>query len=133
MLNHIDLAGRLTNDPVYKEGDNYKLCRFSIACDRDYQQGETRKTDFIHCTAFRHSAEFIHNYFQKGDMIVLSGRLEIDKDQNDEKKSYTTVIVENAYFGGAKKDSSNSAKQNDSADESAERFHELNGDGDLPF
>lgn len=102
MLNHIDLAGRITADPNYKETEKYKLCSFTVACERDFQKGKDRATDFIRCSAFGNTATFIHQYFVKGDMIVLSGRVQVDEDK-DAKRSYYSVKVDNAYFGGAKK------------------------------
>ena len=124
MLNIINIAGRITRDPEFKQGEKHKLCRFSIACDRDFaQRGEDRKTDFVNCTAFGGTAEFIDSYFKKGDMIILSGRLQIDTD-NEAKKSYTSIVVSNAYFGGSKKEKSA---------EPEAQFHPVDGDEGCPF
>ena len=124
MLKYIALAGRIVAEPVYKETEKYKMCRFKIACERDYKSGEEKKTDFINCTAFGSRASFIQMYFDKGDSIMVTGRLQIDEDKENHK-SYAGITVENAYFCGAKKD-----KQS----ESQARFEELNGDdGQLPF
>lgn len=130
MLNQIIIMGRLTKEPVYKETDKYKLCRFSIACDRDYQQtGEERKTDFVNCTAFGGTASFVQKFFEQGDMIIVKGRLQIDVDRTEGYKSYTSIAVESAYFGGAKKEKS------EPRDEHQSRFEELNGkdEDEFPF
>jgi single-strand DNA-binding protein len=124
MLNHITLCGRLVRDPELRRTNNgTAVASFVIACDRDFGDKET---DFIDCTAWRNTAEFVNNYFLKGNMIIVSGRLQnrswTDKDGNKRKTS--EVVVDNAYFGEAKK--SDNKKSND--------FALLEGDdAQLPF
>lgn len=127
MLNHIVLMGRLTADPEYKQTDTYKLCRIKVACDRDYQRGKERETDFVDCTAFGGTADFVQKFFSKGDMIVVTGRLQIDTNK-ETKRTYTSIKVDTAYFGGTKKEKTNES-------EGQTRFQELNGqsEGNLPF
>ena len=65
MLNHITLMGRLTRDPELRRTRNdVPVCSCSLACDRDYksQDGE-KETDFIDIVAWRHTAEFVSEYF----------------------------------------------------------------------
>lgn len=135
MLNKITLAGRLTKEPEFRETERYKLCRFTIACDRDYQQnGEDRVADFINCTAFGNTATFIDNKFTKGDMIIVSGRLQIDIDRTDSHKSYTSVVIDNAYFCGSKKKEEKKTFKKET--DSQTRFRELNranAEDDIPF
>ena len=102
MLNLITIQGRLTSDPQYKETDRYKLANFTIACDRDFQKGKEKATDFVRCAAFGSTATFIDSHFGKGDMVVLTGRLQVDEDR-DAKKSYYSIKVDNAYFAGPSK------------------------------
>lgn len=148
MLNKCIFMGRLTKDVDYKETDSYKLARFTIAVDRDFAKDNGQKVDFIKCTAWRGTADFIQKYFDKGDMIVVTGRLQIDEEKTDDGyRTYTNIAVENAYFGGAKKkndDAPRPAKKavNVSADDQysfddtpSARFRELNGvdEKELPF
>ena len=129
MLNQISMAGRIVAEPVYKETDKYKLCRFKIACDRDYKEGGEKKTDFVQCTAFGSAASFVQMACDKGDLVIVSGRLQIDED-TENHKSYTSIKVENAYPVTAKKDK---VKKEGAPKQS--RFEELNGEdeGQLPF
>ena len=150
-LNKCVFMGRLTKDVDYKEGDNYKLARFTIAVDRDFVKEGQQKTDFIKCTAWGGTASFVQKYFDKGSMIIVSGRLQIDEDKSDNTyKTYTSIAVENAYFGGAKKENDDTPhpakkpvnvhvddpEQYSIEDNPDARFRELNGEDaeeELPF
>ena len=75
MLNNLSIAGRLVKDPeLRKTNGGVPVCRFTIACDRT--TGENKITDFFEVTAWRKNAEFITNYFHKGETIIITGRLE---------------------------------------------------------
>ena len=107
MLNHIVLMGRLTRDPELRYTQSQiPVASIRIAVDRDYGRGEEKQTDFIDVTAWRQTAEFISKYFQKGRMIVVSGRLQMrewtDKDGN--KRVSAEVVADNVYFGDSKRD-----------------------------
>ena len=108
MLNHIVIMGRLTRDPeLRRTGSGIAVASFSVAVDRDIPNKESgeRETDFIDCVAWRGTGEFVSKYFQKGSMIVVSGRLQIrswnDKDGN--KRRSAEVVADNVYFGDSKR------------------------------
>lgn len=112
MLNHIDIMGRLVRDPELRvTGNGISVANFSVAVDRDFsgKEGGEKETDFIDCTAWRKTAEFVSKYFTKGRMIVVSGRLQTssytDKDGN--KRRSVMVVADNCYFGDSKKDADN--------------------------
>lgn len=108
MLNHITLQGRLTKDPELRyTRSNTPVASFTVAVERDFGEKDgVRPVDFIDCVAWKSRGEFVSKYFHKGDMICVSGRLELRDwtDQNGSKHSSAEVNVENAYFCGAKKD-----------------------------
>ena len=110
MLNHITLQGRLTKDPELRyTRSNTPVASFTIAVERDFGEKDgVRPVDFIDCVAWKSRGEFVSKYFHKGDMICVSGRLELRDwtDQNGSKHRSAEVNVENAYFCGAKKDKS---------------------------
>ena len=125
-LNHINLMGRLVADPELRTiGEDVHVASCRIAVDRDRKNKETgeREADFINVTAWRGLASFICQYFAKGDMIVVSGRLQSrnyeDKDGN--KRTAYDVVAENIYFGASK-------KEGGSAPEGA-----ISPEEDLPF
>lgn len=120
MLNDISMMGRLVANPELRhtKGESpLSVCTFRIACDRDFGKKEEKKTDFMSCTAWRSTAEFVSQHFKKGRMIVVHGRIQdrewTDKDNN--KRTDKEIIVENAYFGDSKRlDSASSSTAPDS-------------------
>lgn len=104
MINKAILMGRLTRDPELRHtGTGTPVCSFSIAIDNGY--GENRQTDFINCVAWNKTAEFISNYFSKGKMIIVIGRISTRSwEGQDGKRNYTTeVVVNEVSFGESKR------------------------------
>ena len=108
MLNHSIVMGRLTRDvELRRTGSGVAVASFCLAVDRDYnpKDGGEKETDFIDCTAWRSTAEFVSKYFGKGSMAVVSGRLQIrnytDKDGN--KRRAAEIVADAVYFGDSKK------------------------------
>ena len=108
-LNRIVLMGRLTRDPELRRTQSgTAVTSFSLAVDRDFksQSGE-KETDFIDIVAWRNTAEFVCNYFTKGRMAVVEGRLQIRDwtDRDGGKRRSAEVVADNVYFGDSKRDS----------------------------
>lgn len=109
-LNHICIMGRMTRDPeLRRTGTGVAVANFCLAVDRDYnpKDGGEKETDFIDCVAWRGTGEFVSKYFSKGQMAIVSGRLQIrnwiDKDGN--KRRSAEVEADSVYFGDSKKSS----------------------------
>ena len=120
MLNHITIMGRLTRDPEMRTTQSgVAVASFTLAVDRDFggRDGGEKQTDFIDCTAWRHTAEFVSKYFSKGRMAVVSGRLQIDNytDNDGNKRKAAKVIADNIYFGDSKKDGATGGQSDDAA------------------
>ena len=120
MLNHITIMGRLTRDPEMRTTQSgVAVASFTLAVDRDFggRDGGEKQTDFIDCTAWRHTAEFVSKYFSKGRMAVVSGRLQIDNytDNDGNKRKAAKVIADNIYFGDSKKDSAAGSQSDEAA------------------
>ncbi len=140
MLNRIILMGRLTRDPELRRTQNgTAVTSFSIAVDRDFKNKDTgeKSTDFIDIVAWRQSAEFVCDYFSKGRMAVVEGRLQIrdwtDKDGN--KRRSAEVLADNIYFGDSKRDGDavGGSYTGGQTAQSGE-FREIDeDDGELPF
>lgn len=111
MLNHITIMGRLTRDPeLRRTGSGVAVTSFTVAVDRDFSSNGNKETDFIDCVAWRNTGEFVNNYFTKGRVIVVSGRLQIREftDRNGNKRRVAEVVADNCYFGDSnKKEDSN--------------------------
>lgn len=112
MLNHIIIMGRLTRDPeLRRTGSGLAVTKFTVAVERDFPNKDTgeKETDFINCVAWRQTGEFVGKYFTKGSMIIVSGRLQLNKwtDDNGVKRTLPEIVAENVYFTGSKKDTQN--------------------------
>ena len=105
MLNHIVLMGRLTASPELRiTPSSVNVVTFTLAVDRNYKTRQgARETDFINCVAWRGTAEFIERNFSKGQLAVVSGRLQLRGYDKDGKR-YTAaeVVVNDIYFAGPK-------------------------------
>ena len=109
MLNRIVIMGRLTRDPELRRTQNgTAVTSFSVAVDRDFKSRESgeKATDFIDVVAWRQTAEFVCQYFTKGRMAVVSGRLQIRNwtDKEGNKRRSAEVVADNVYFGDSKRD-----------------------------
>ena len=111
MLNKIIVMGRCAANPEKRMlPSGVPVTSVTLAVDRDFKDKDGNKeTDWIDVVAFRETANFLANYFSKGRMAVVSGRLQIrswnDKDGN--KRKTAEIVADNVYFGDSKSDTSN--------------------------
>lgn len=105
-MNKVVLMGRLTADPeVRYAADGMAIGRYTLAVDRRYKGKDGKKeADFVNCTCFGTSAEFVQKYFFKGTKVAITGRLSSSKYEKDGKMIYRTeVITEEQEFAESKK------------------------------
>ena len=108
MLNEVILMGRLTRDPDVRMTQNgTTAANFTLACERDYApQGQDRETDFFDIVAFRNTADFVGQYFAKGQLVAVKGRLQqrdwTDKQGN--KRRTTEILADRCYFAEKRQD-----------------------------
>jgi single-strand DNA-binding protein len=107
------------------------VCRIRLAVPRrDKQSG----TDFVTCVAFKNQAEFLNQYFSKGQEILIQGNLRINQWEGDDgvKREGCEVLINNIDFCGAKQDS-NQAERNERA-QTVEQVQFIDfPNEDLPF
>ena len=133
-MNVAAFTGRICNDLELKKTPNgVSVTRFTIAVDRNFTpKGEEKKVDFLDCVAWRNDAEFICNYFVKGQMIAVSGEINTGSYEKDGiKRKKWEVKVDNVSFCGSKAEGNNQAttyNQDDTPD-----YAEMSPDDDLPF
>lgn len=108
-LNKVIIGGRLVAEPEVKKTPNdTSILRFTLAVNRRYQPKDNDSgaptADFISCTAWRQTAEFIAGYFHKGSSLAIVGHIETRtfEDKDRVKHYMTDVIVEEAYFVDSK-------------------------------
>ena len=108
-LNRVVIMGRLTRDPELRRTQTgTAVTSFSLAVDRDFKSRESgeKATDFIDVVAWRQTAEFVCQYFAKGRMAVVEGRLQIRDwtDKDGGKRRSAEIVADNVYFGDSKRD-----------------------------
>ena len=107
MLNKAILMGRLTRDPELRyTQSNIPVVTFSIAVDRNYSNnGGDRQTDFIDIVAWRRTAEFVSQWFTKGQMIVVVGSIQSRRwqDKNGNNRTSIEVVADEVQFGESKR------------------------------
>lgn len=105
------------------------MCGFTIAVDRSRDR---EKTDFVPIVAWGKTAEFVNQWFGKGDLITIVGRIEVRnyEDKNGNKRTATEIIAEEVLFGGSKNTTNASEKPLESK---TEQFEQIEDENDLPF
>ena len=85
----------------YTQTDNKAVASFSVGTRESKD-----KTEWHKCIAWEKTAEFISKYFKKGSYILATGHLQTRHyEDKDGKTTYITeIVVENAEFGGSKKE-----------------------------
>ena len=82
------------------------VARYTLAVNRRFKRKDEPEADFIPCVAFGKSGEFAEKYFRKGQMVAVTGRLQVRSwDKDGEKRWTTEVVIEEQYFAESKKDS----------------------------
>lgn len=134
MLNHICVMGRLTRDPeLRRTGSGTAVTGFTVAVDRDFspKDGGEKETDFMECVAWRSTGEYVARNFTKGQMAVVSGRLQIRNwtDKDGQKRRTAEIVADSVYFGSSKKPTADAPQQ-----PSVEDYDVLeDSDAQLPF
>lgn len=117
-MNNVNIIGRMGSNAEIKNLDSgNNVTSFNLAV-----KGRGDKTVWIRIVAWNKTAELLNNYTKKGDMIGITGRLDVrEYDKNDEKRIAYEVVAEQIHFCGGKK--------------GKEEIHEeyMNNNGDLPF
>lgn len=96
-INQVNLMGRLTRDPEIRTTTTGKtIANFSIAVDR---QSADDVTDFFDVTCWNNLAEIVEKYTQKGSKVYVSGRLQLDRwEQDGQKRSKVSVTANEVVF-----------------------------------
>ena len=97
-MNKVIAMGRFVATPELKTTTSgIPVCSFTIAVDR---QGKKETTDFLDIVAWRHTAEFICKWFEKGTPIIVEGSLQTRtyEDKNGQKRKAVEVVADNVFF-----------------------------------
>ena len=144
MLNKAILMGRFARDPECKYIGDRKVANFTLAVDRGRKNANgEREADFIDCPAWGSAGEFVQNWFAKGMMAIVVGRIQTRhwEDRNGNKRVSVGVQVDEITFGETKKARAG-ARGDDLVYErppvdpdalGADDFTALEDDSDVPF
>ena len=109
-MNKVILLGNLTKDITirYSQG-GLAIGNTSIATNRRYKSQDGQQKEevcFVGLTMFGKTAEIANQYLAKGKKVMIEGRLQLDQwtDQNGQKQSKHSVVVENLQMLGSKND-----------------------------
>lgn len=103
MLNSVVLMGRLVQAPEVKQTPNGTyVATIRVAVNRTYN---SKQTDYINVVAWRHQAEFVGKYFDKGDLIIIEGSIQTRsyQDKKRNKRNVVEVLANQIHFGQTKK------------------------------
>ena len=145
-LNKVVLCGRLTADPELKQTQSgIAVVTFTLAVNRRFTRGAdgqgNSQADFIRCTAWRQTAEFISRYFKRGSSRCVTGSIQTRDwtDNNGQRRYSTEVVVDDAMFVDSRGEGAGSASYvpdaygSPSFTSEAPNFEEVKTDDDLPF
>jgi len=106
-MNKIVLTGRITKDLELRATSTGKsICEFTIASNRPVNKDGTKIADFINCRVWNKTAENLVKYQAKGNLVLVSGRMQVDtyKDKEGKNRSTAYVLVEELEYLETKKD-----------------------------
>ena len=134
-MNNVSLIGRLTKDPELRNtADGTAVCSFSLAVGRGFKNANGEyDADFINCSAWRNTAEFVSKYFKKGQQVGICGQIRTRKwDDNGTTRYSTDVVAEKVDFVG-KNSGTNEANSSSNNDIGGLPLPPAVDDDDLPF
>lgn len=131
MLNCIIIQGRFGEDPELRyTQSNTAVCSTTLAVQRSRkgQDGEY-PTDWIDCVFWGKTAEHVKNWFHKGELAIVRGRLESRdwEDKNGNKRRSWEVQAESIDFCGKSESKANTTPAD------SDTISPADDDGDVPF
>lgn len=136
-MNKVILMGRLTRDPEIRYSNSSEpvaFTRYSLAVQKRFKRDGEPDAEFVNCVAIGKSGEFVNNYFKKGQMVSVIGRLQTrswDDQQTGQKKYATEVVTDEHYFAESKKSFENNNAGYSQSQPSAPASNN-SGFGDVP-
>lgn len=148
MLNRAILMGRLTKDPEMRYTPNgVEVTVFTLAVNRSRSKNAQQGTDFIDIVAWRGTAKFVYQYFNKGQLVAVEGQIQTRtyKDKQGSTHKVFEVVADQVHFAEGKpmnqkqvvNDTAKPQEQSQGLEPQESSlygdFEELTSDEDLPF
>ncbi len=133
-FNKVILLGNLTRDPEVRYTPNgIAVASFAIAVNRKYKQGDETKEEvsYIDIVVFGKQAESCGQYINKGDSVLIDGRLQQrrwDDKETGQKRNKIEVVATQVNFMPKRQGQAAPAAHGPEQD-----LPEDLGDGDIPF
>ncbi|HEX9019887.1 MAG TPA: single-stranded DNA-binding protein [Nitrospirota bacterium] len=134
-FNKVILLGNLTRDPEVRYTPNgIAVASFAIAVNRKYKQGDETKEEvsYIDIVVFGKQAESCGQYINKGDSVLIDGRLQQRRweTEDGQKRNKIEVVAQSVNFMPRR----SSAGQGGGHAQQSEPAPEPAGDeGEIPF
>jgi single-strand DNA-binding protein len=108
MVNKCIFIGRVGQIPEIKTLQNTKLASFSLAVSEKYKDSsgeKVEKTTWLNASVFGNLADVVEKWVDKGQLVYIEGKLQIDTYEKDGiKRQSTKIIVNNlTMLGGGEK------------------------------
>ena len=133
-FNKVILLGNLTRDPEVRYTPNgIAVASFAIAVNRKYKQGDETKEEvsYIDIVVFGKQAESCGQYINKGDSVLIDGRLQQrrwDDKETGQKRNKVEVVANQVNFMPKRQGQAAPSAHGPEPD-----LPEDSGDGDIPF
>lgn len=133
-MNKVIVSGTVVREPNISYSGEMCIAKYTLAVKRFGKKKEGQPdADFISCTAFGKSGEFVEKYVNKGTKLLVTGKLQTGSYTNKEgqRVNTTDVIVDEQEFTGSKSDSASKPEVNNTPS----GFEAINMEieEDLPF
>lgn len=109
MINKTILQGRLVRDPeLNTTASGVEVAKFTVAWSEKFKDTETKC--FLNCVAWRQTGVFVNQYFEKGQEIVVEGKITSRdyEDKSGNKRTAFELVCDQVHFCGSKASNSNS-------------------------
>lgn len=102
-FNKVILMGNLTRDPEIRyTPSGTPVATFSIAVNRRFRQGEENREEvtFVDIVVFGKQAESCGQYINKGDTVLIDGRLQQRRweTENGQRRNKLEVVAQSVQF-----------------------------------
>ena len=104
-MNSINIIGRLCAEPeLRRTNEGTPVCSYSLAVKRPMVKDTT---DFIECVSWKQGAEYLAQYGHKGDIVAVSGSLQIREwtDKEGKKRKTYEVVTTSVELLSSKRNS----------------------------
>ena len=136
-MNKALLTGRISQDlELRKTSTNTSVLSFNLAVDKGIKdENGNRKADFIKINTWGSSADFLHNYAEKGSLIAVTGRIDTNSyiNKNNQKVYETFVTAESVELLSRSKTKKETSQEPQESQEPVTTEYLEDIDADLAF